>query len=673
MFCRDCGKPIPEGSTTCEFCSNAAEEQVKNSENIVEVKVEETAATEEVIAEEVTAEEVKAEETPVEENTNAEAPTSPVVELPKKKSLKLPIIAAVVAVIAVLGCVFAFSSKAQTLVMKMASPETHYRYSLKNSVGTFSDSFIDTYDKVVENCGTAAEKESIYPNFAGEGNFYVEAGGMLKDKLTEVGVKENKLSVDYKVNVYNNAVSADYGIYAGSEKLLTFEVRIDNEYNMTLSVPELNQKPLSINLVDNEYFDMSEMQDSISGSAGFAGITFTDPEEAEEMSKKIFASIAENAPDSKLLEKLLEKYIKIALEQITEVERVSEDLEIEGVTQKTTRFDLKINEKLVYDVCKAVLTEAKDDKDIKKFIEEYYNAVIKIAEDMEIDVDDSMTASDLYDEFKDAVTDILDEISDVDEDDLDTKAYIKLTTWVNSSSETVAIKAKISDLDIEIFAGVAADAKETGYEFYMKSEGEKPVAVTAKTTEEKGKLSGDIEIVVASKEAAVLKIKEFDVKSFEKDGYINGTFVIEAGKDLVEEVSAGLSDAEMDISKAKIEITVASSEKSASLDIALMLDGDELIKIGEKIEIKEATEVSLHSDCTEDLEAWASEMDPTALMEKLQNVLGENLPLDQLFTGSSEEPYEEMCEMCGGSPYAYVDIDGEEWLVCEDCYYGWDI
>lgn len=662
MFCKNCGNSIPENSTVCPFCGAAVEEQPVNNESAVD-----PAATQVLTPE-------MQEPAPVYD-------TPAVEEQPKKKSLKLPIIAAVVAVVAAIGCIFAFSSKAQTMVMKMSSPETHYRYAIGNTVSTFSDSFIDAYDKVVENCGTAAEKESMYPNFAEEGNFYVEADGMIKDKLTELGVKENKLSVDYKMNVYNDASSVDCGIYAGSEKLITLELRMDKEYNLTLSVPELNQKPMRINLMDNEYFDMSEMQDSIAGAPssalGFAGITFDNPEEAEEMYKKILTSISKNAPDSKLLEKLLEKYIKIVLEQITEVERVSEDLEIEGVVQSTTRFDLKINEKLVFNVCKAVLTEAKEDKDIKEFIEEYYNAIIKIAEDMEVDTDEmtDMTASDLYTEFKDAVTDALDDMMDYDEEDLETKAAVKLTMWVNSSSETVAVKIKVPDADVEIFAGSAVDGKETGYEFYMKDSTMKVFAVTAKTTEAKGKISGKVNIEASGKEFVELEIKEFDVKSFEKDGYINGTFVIEAGKDFAEEVSAEIADSAVDISKAKIEITVASFEKSASVDIAFKLDGDTLIKIGEKIDIKEATEVSLHSDCTEDLEAWASEMDPTALMEKLQNILGENLPLDQLFAGSAGEAYEESCEMCGGLPYTYIDVEGEELLVCEDCYnslYAWD-
>lgn len=668
MFCKNCGNSIPENSTVCPFCGAAVEEQPVNNESAVD-----PAATQVLTPE-------MQEPAPVYD-------TPAVEEQPKKKSLKLPIIAAVVAVVAAIGCIFAFSSKAQTMVMKMSSPETHYRYAIGNSVSTFSDSFIDLYDESVKFCGTAAKEEAKSASAAAEGSLYVELDGMLKDKIKEIGITENKLSVDYKVNLLGKVGALDLALSAGNEKIATLEFRYDDELNVSFAIPELNQKAVRINLKDNKYINMDEIQEDAmapTGVSGLAGFLTADSAETEEMMRKALASISENAPDSKLLEKLLEKYIKIVLEQITEVERVSEDLEVEGIVQSTTRFDLKINEKLAFNVCKAVLTEAKEDKDIKKFIEEYYNAIIKIAEDMEVDTDEmtDMTASDLYTEFKDAVTDALDDMMDFDEEDLDTKAAVKLTMWVNSSSETVAIKIKIPSADAEIFVGTAVDGKETGYEFYMKDSTMKVIAVTAKTTEAKGKISGKVNIEASGKEFVELEIKDFDVEAFEENGYVNGTFIVEPGKDFAEEVGAEIADEGFDISKAKLEMTFATSEKSASAEFKFKYDGDALVTLGSKADIKDATEVSLHSDYTEDLEAWATEMDPTSIMEKVQKVLGENLSLDDLMSGmtgtaqpSYPAPNEDSCEMCGGLPYTYIDVEGEELLVCEDCYnslYAWD-
>ena len=657
MFCKNCGKSIPDGSTSCEFCGAIVENQTEGTDENVEQAHDQNTET---------------------QPEPAVIPEPEVYVQPKKKSLKLPIIAAVVAVVAVIGCVFAFSSKAQTLVMKMASPETHYRYAIGNTVSTFSDSFIDLYDESVKFCGTVAKEEAKSENVAAEGSIYVELDGMLKDKIEEIGITENKLSVDYKMNAFDKAAALDLALSAGNEKIVTLEFRCDDEFNVSLSIPELNQKAIRINLKDNEYINMGQIQEDLmapAGASGLAEFLTADSAETEEMLRKAFASISENAPDSKLLENLLEKYIKIVLEQITEVERVSEDLEIEGVVQSTTRFDIKINEKLVFNICKAVLTEAKEDKDIKKFIEEYYNAIIKIAEDMEVDTDEmtDMTASDLYTEFKDAVTDLLDDITDVDEEDLETKAAVKLTMWVNSSSETVAIKIKVPDADIEIFAGSAVDGKETGYEFYMKDSTMKVIAVTAKTTEAKGKISGKVNIEASGKEFVELEIKDFDVEAFEENGYVNGTFILEPGKDFAEEVGAEIADESIDISKVKLEMTFATSEKSASAEFKFKYDGDALVTLGSKADIKDATEVSLHSDYTEDIEAWATEMDPTSLMEKIQKVLGENLPLDDLMSGmagTAQPAYPVYsCEICGIYDASNtMVIDGDIWNVCENCY-----
>lgn len=668
MFCKNCGNSIPENSTVCPFCGAAVEEQPTNNESAVDPTATQVLTPE------------MQEPAPVYD-------TPAVEEQPKKKSLKLPIIAAVVAVVAAIGCIFAFSSKAQTMVMKMSSPETHYRYAIGNTVSTFSDSFIDLYDESVKFCGTAAKEEAKSANAAAEGSLYVELDGILKDKIKEAGITENKLSVDYKVNLLGKVGALDLALSAGNEKIATLEFRYDDEFNVSFAIPELNQKAVRINLKDNEYINMDEIQEDVmapTGASGLAGFLTADSAETEEMMRKALASISENAPDSKLLEKLLEKYIKIVLEQITEVERVSEDLEIEGVVQSTTRFDLKINEKLVFNICKAVLTEAKEDKDIKEFIEEYYNAIIKIAEDMEVDTDEmtDMTASDLYTEFKDAVTDALDDMMDFDEEDLETKAAVKLTMWVNSSSETVAIKIKVPDADVEIFVGTAVDGKETGFEFYMKDSTMKVLAVTAKTTEAKGKISGKVNIEASGKEFVELEIKEFDVEAFEENGYVNGTFILEPGKDLAEEVGAEIADEGFDISKAKLEMTFATSEKSASAEFKFKYDGDALVTLGSKADIKDATEISLHSDYTEDLEAWATEMDPTSIMEKVQKVLGENLSLDDLMSGmttgtvqpSYPAPNEDSCEMCGIYDASNtIVIDGDIWNVCENCYSGYNM
>ncbi len=612
MFCKNCGNQIPDDSITCAFCGSSVNDEQnaettgmefqQNFEQPQEAQVENTEA---YIPQE-------------QQNTEFQYPEVEIAPQPKKKSFKAIIIAAVLAVVALLVCVFSFSSKAQNTFMKMTPSDTHYRYVIKNTAKSFTNSAAKFYDDAIAYIGSAEEKAEI-PNTALQGNVYLEVDGQIKEMIETAGVEENKVSVDYKINMHDSIMAFDLGLNAGSQSIITAQLRYDIE-NMKVSalIPELSEEAIYFDIKDNEYFDYEEYS--------------AEYEEQTEMIKTLIKSIGENAPKSDSFEKLLTKYIKIVLEQITEVERTSEKLDIKGVAQKTTRFDIEITEELLFNIVKAVLTEAKEDEDIKDIINEYYDAIMKIAADVEYDLEDSMTASELYTEFKDAIDDMLDSLSD-SEDDVDDDALLSLTMWVNSDGQVIAVKIEIEDADSEMFFGVTNKGKEYGYEFYIESNNSKVMEISGHSTKDGNKLSGEVEIEMNGEEVIVIEVSELDCKALESNGAVNGTFKIKAGEFLT--MLVGRSE-EFDISKAEIVIVCTGDEQKAAFDISLKYDGDKLATIGSSAEIKDSEAISLHKDYTENVEEWAAALDVTTVMENLQKVLGENFSLEDLMGGATD-------------------------------------
>ena len=74
-------------------------------------------------------------------------------------------------------------------------------------------------------------------------------------------------------------------------------------------------------------------------------------------------------PDAETLANLLDRYANIALAELNNVTQTTETLSVGGITQDVTALTLKIYEADAMKAVKAVITEAKDDAEIKGIIE----------------------------------------------------------------------------------------------------------------------------------------------------------------------------------------------------------------------------------------------------------------------------------------------------------------
>ena len=81
-------------------------------------------------------------------------------------------------------------------------------------------------------------------------------------------------------------------------------------------------------------------------------------------------------PDGKVVGKLLDKYIDLALKSMALPAEESVELTVSGVTKTVSQQKIVINQKMIASVLTAVLTEAKTDADIKAIVDKFEQVAV---------------------------------------------------------------------------------------------------------------------------------------------------------------------------------------------------------------------------------------------------------------------------------------------------------
>ncbi len=104
------------------------------------------------------------------------------------------------------------------------------------------------------------------------------------------------------------------------------------------------------------------------------------------------AELASSIPDGKKLEKNLDKYTGILLDNIGEVTKEKGSITVGDISQKCTVTEAVIDDEDMYILAKAILEAVKDDKDIKNMLEPMAEYASKLLHNY-IDADDSLSGT----------------------------------------------------------------------------------------------------------------------------------------------------------------------------------------------------------------------------------------------------------------------------------------
>ena len=582
MFCSKCGKPTEGDQIVCPECAAAAQ-AAENAQPQVEL-----------------------EQPAVQPEQPIEVPSFIIGEEPvviKKKSKKPLIFGVVAAVLAVaVAATAVFFPYAKSFFNRTFLPAEKYMQKVETAnvgKGSAVDVLGTYYGKALQNMTNPIDsvEYNVSLNVGDElmdlAGSFIAANGLDLDWFKSV-------AVDVKAGTQNDTqMGGDIGLQLNGKNILTASVFMDLTQGMYyMGLPELSQTYLAMSL-QNLGLDTLEVRD------GFASLM----EQYQEMSEEM----AEVLPDEQTMEELVQKYISVALGAIEDVEKETEKVTIDNVSQKFTVLTAELSEEDFVKMGIAVLKEVKNDDTIKSIVEavaEYAaEMTAQMYEEYGVDAPVGKDVDSLMEEFYDGIDETIDDLKDYDAED---DEVLTIKTYVNMKDEICGRAIEV-DGD-EVFYSLMV---RSGKKWESKMVIADTVEITGAGTEAKNLMDGTLKVEVESEEICELEIIGYDTKAAEA-GSLIGTFRLTPGEDVYDLMDMGAAASILGSKEPALELKLA----TGSMEVNILLDGELLVGVGVSAKTNTGYKPSRPANSMnignmEDIEQWVSYLN----IEKIKSAL----------------------------------------------------
>lgn len=589
MFCIKCGNQLNENDKFCEFCGAKAEalpesdkEHIEEATVVSECQTDSSNTAVEPTSEVVTDSSNTAVE-PIAETPTEEAPLKPEKvkkHMPKRKKILIGSIAtAVVAAVAVCA-VFTWDYIENFAVKTFSSSEGYYRYVESKNI----DELALSVGSVVGNIG--GDKQN---NYSSTTDVRVQLGDVLVDYIAKQGgIDKSQLTwasdigMKFDLAMVGNVISYGDDLALGENSVICANYIYDyDNMRIYMCIPQLKEQYLVL--------DMSAMSVDTT--------TYT-------MLRDVIAQL----PDEEMTEKIINRYLTVAVGAVSDVEEKSTVVKANGVSQKCTQLTVTVDEDAVQDIVKAVLEEFKNDKEVKNIIK---NIAVSTGE---IDKDEF---NDEYDMMLDSVDEMLDSV-----DEIEMPESFKIITYVDRKGDVIGRKIKNSNSDTVVYYLSTRNGNDVGFELTVGFDSE--FKVIGSGSVDGDKLNAEYNVFVTGVKMLNLNVKSFDLLSFE-DGHINGTFTASLPREICSllreegEISDELCKA---LSNMTLEAVITSDEKSSSFAMTLKHKNDILVSVSATGTYAEPTDIvipdnAIAMDDIDDLADYLNSIDIEVLFDSL--------------------------------------------------------
>lgn len=626
MICKNCGSTVEDGVKFCTKCGERMDEVAEAVQETAEA-VQETAeaAQETVEATQEAAAEVKEEAADVKEKVadvaedvketvaNVTNEVKDAVEGAAEKVKKMPkksliIVAAIALVLIVV--LANFKSVTNSVNKLVSSPEKYYASVEKNQIKELAGSFADTYDNtVLENL----DINNYSVDYGVEIELSEEARELIEGALN---VDETdafkKMAADFFLSIKGDVISAEGSATLGKNKLISANAVVDMAKGEAYAqIPELSSKYIGVSL--EEYAeDFSEQYALVM-----------------EQSENLTAAF----PKAKTVEKLINRYLAIAVENVDSVKEDKGTIKVGDIEQKCTTIRIRIKEEDMYNIAKAILEEAKDDKELHNLIADFAVAAAEIEEE-EMDKDE------VIDMFVEEIENALDELEEIEE--FDSEEELVMNVWVDNKGEVIGREIKLND---ESFFSYKTAQKGNKFEFkaVLVSDPDYEEEIIFEGTGKKNSSTLNGEFVLKMKEEdktskfLEVKVDDYKIKKA-KEGFIDGSFTFSISDEFLREANAGMAAAI--ISDYELKFDIKSGKKDAMVAVSI-LDNEEMFakltvdaKIGSGKSAKLPKGILVEDE--EDIMEWAETIDTDKFLKKIEK---SGLPVEIV------EEIEDACDM----------------------------
>lgn len=607
MFCSKCGSFVEGDQTLCERC--AAEEAA----SVSEVFTESASSVDDTF----------------ELNTSGSGNKAP----KKKRGLVMGIVAGVAAVAVGLGAFFSWDYIKAFSDRTFKSPEDYFVDVQKTAIAQYSDDLTQSYGKMLDMYYNDDGTE--YTGIEAECKVTVgdEVLSMVEPLLAQSGVemdldwlKDIRLSMS--VNSKDSLVQMIVGAALGNNKIISMDMIMNAEDgNAYYGIPELSKQYLYTNLGENmlSTADLDEMRSAIA--------------EAAAMSDKVIGAL----PSEETLDAMLDKYIEIALDCIDDVEKENGKIEVGDASQKVVALTANITAEDMLEIAEAVLEEARDDKDLKKILNNLDDVFSELY-GFEMG---------LYDQFQNSVDEMLEELEYAAEEDLDDESYLELVTYVDMKNEVRGYELTVYEEDEPLMDTMSWLTAQKGKTTYTEIE-IATVEIVGEETESRKTTTGSYDLSVEGMDILTVE--------FETENDTRTTLRLIPSDDILDMAleDSGLPSALFSGSMA-LELSFGEDEDGKTfLDIAVLASNNKLFSVGVAAKGIEGGKISVPSNAIsmedyDGLMQWLGDADFSKVMQNLANA---GFPQDLL---DMAQNYLDLMSGYDMGDYDMSDYDEIEW------------
>ena len=501
----------------------------------------------------------------------------------EKSGKKGGLIVAAIGAVAVIagGVVAAFNWDVVTNTIKstFSSPQDYYASVEKDNFSNMAASAANAYQTMLREPMSSVSDmyESVTSGEIYEGGYkgeiVIELGDSAMENLMDTlsyqeelpfDISEwNRIALEYETYSGDSLINAAAGLTIGDTDLISVDTLLDyKDSALYLAMPELSESYLGISFEDV----MADYEDAL--------------QSMEEMTEYLDAiqEIVKVLPDEKQAQALLTKYFDVIIGCVDDVDKESVKLEVGGVNQKCTCLKVTIDGKTLVKAAKALCKELKDDKDLKKYITDFVDAVSEQAEalDMAEELGMELDADEIYEQFQSMCDEILDTIDENEEEIPEFE--LVMSVYVDSKGHVCGreFELEVEEQTMTLLVANTENGSNVGFEASLSiddGDGENGFVFEGSGKKNKGKLDGTYALTVMAqgekKKMMNVSVKQFDLDAREK-GYLNGSFGLSIADDLLEEMEERIPEEVYSmLEEMELVFDLTSNENAAKFKVSL--------------------------------------------------------------------------------------------------------
>lgn len=497
----------------------------------------------------------------------------------KKGGLIVAAIGAVAVIAGGVAAAFNWDVVTNTIKSTFSSPQDYYASVEKDNFSNMAASAANAYQTLLREPMSSVSDmyESVTSGEIYEGGYkgeiVIELGDSAMENLMDTlsyqeelpfDISEwNRIALEYETYSGDSLINAAAGLTIGDTGLISVDTLLDyKDSALYLAIPELSESYLGISFEDV----MADYEDAL--------------QSMEEMTEYLDAiqEIVKVLPDAKQAQALLTKYFDVIIGCVDDVDKESVKLEAGGVNQKCTCLKVTIDGKTLVKAAKALCKELKDDKDLKKYITDFVDAVSEQAEalDMAEELGMELDADEIYEQFQSMCDEILDTIDENEEEIPEFE--LVMSVYVDSKGHVCGreFELEVEEQTMTLLVANTENGSNVGFEASLSiddGDGENGFVFEGSGKKNKGKLDGTYALTVMAqgekKKMMNVNVKQFDLDAREK-GYLNGSFGLSIADDLLEEMEERIPEEVYSmLEEMELVFDLTSNENTAKFKVSL--------------------------------------------------------------------------------------------------------